>query len=81
MTKLQVLGPGCPSCDKLADMTQRAATELALEFELEKVTDMNDILAFGVPTTPALVVDGEVRICGRVPSLTELKSMIASKTA
>lgn len=77
MTKLQVLGPGCPSCDKLADMTQQAATELALDFEFEKVTDMNDILAFGVPTTPALVVDGEVRICGRVPSLHELKSMIA----
>ncbi len=76
MKKIQVLGPGCPSCDKLADMAQRAATELAIEFEFEKVADMNDILAFGVPTTPALVVDGEVKICGRVPDMSELKSMI-----
>jgi len=77
MKKLQVLGPGCPSCDKLADMTEQAARELAIEFEFEKVSDMDDILAFGVPTTPALVVDGEVKICGRVPSMNELKSMIA----
>lgn len=76
MTKLQVLGPGCPSCDRLADLAQQAAVELAIEFQFEKVTDMTDILSFGVPTTPALVVDGEVRICGRVPTLNELKSMI-----
>jgi len=76
MKKLQVLGPGCPSCDRLADLTQQAAAELAIEFEFEKVTDMGEILTFNVPTTPALVVDGEVRICGRVPSLVELKSMI-----
>ncbi len=77
MKKIQVLGPGCPSCDKLADLARQAATEMALEFEFEKVSDMNDILAFGVPTTPALVVDGEVKICGRVPEMSELKSMIA----
>ena len=76
MKKLQVLGPGCPSCDKLADMTQQAASELAIEFEFEKVSDMNEILAFGVPTTPALVINGEVAICGRVPTMNELKSMI-----
>lgn len=78
MKKLQVLGPGCPSCDRLADLTQQAAAEMAIEFEFEKVTDMGEILTFNVPTTPALVVDGEVRICGRVPSLVELKSMISA---
>ena len=77
MKKIQVLGPGCASCGKLAEMAQQAANELAIEFEFEKVTDMNEILAFNVPTTPALVVDGEVKICGRVPTLNELKSMIS----
>jgi small redox-active disulfide protein 2 len=78
MKKLQVLGPGCPTCDKLADLVAQAAVELGLDAEVEKVQNMDDILAFDVLTTPALVVDGQVMICGRVPSLMELKSMIGS---
>jgi small redox-active disulfide protein 2 len=80
MKKIQVLGPGCPSCDTLAELAQQAAGELAIEFEFEKVSDMDQILAFNVPTTPALIVNGEVMICGRVPTLTELKSMIGGVT-
>lgn len=76
MRKLQVLGTGCPSCRKLADLTAQAAAELNLKFELEKVSEMGRILAFDVPGTPALVVDGEVKVVGRVPSLNELKDMI-----
>jgi small redox-active disulfide protein 2 len=76
--KLQVLGPGCPACNKLADLAAQAVMELALDAEVEKVQDMDQILAFDVPATPALVVDGRVVICGRVPSLMELKSMIGS---
>jgi small redox-active disulfide protein 2 len=77
MKKLQILGPGCPSCNTLAELTAKAATELALEFELEKVTQIDRILSFDVAGTPALVVDGEVRVVGRVPSVNELKQLIA----
>lgn len=78
MIKLQVLGSGCASCEKLAEMTQKIATELGLEFELSKVTEIDDITSFGVMSTPALVVDGDVKFSGRVPSETELKGFIAS---
>lgn len=76
MKKLQVLGPGCPNCSKLAEMVDSTARDMGLEYELEKVTDIDAITAFGVMSTPALVVDGEVKISGGLPSLDELKSMI-----
>jgi small redox-active disulfide protein 2 len=76
MKKLQVLGTGCPKCKKLTEMTEAVAKEAGIEYELEKVTDINDIIAFGVMTTPALVVDGEVKVAGRLPSAAELKGMI-----
>jgi len=76
MKKLQVLGTGCPSCNRLAELATLAATELNLEFEMEKVSQIDRILAFDVLTTPALVVDGEVRVVGRVPSFNELKEII-----
>lgn len=76
MKKLQILGTGCPSCNRLADLTKQAATEMNVEFELEKVTQIDRILSFDVPGTPALVVDGEVRVVGRVPSVGELKELI-----
>lgn len=76
MKRLQVLGTGCPSCNRLAELTSLAATELDLEFELEKVSQIDRIMAFDVPGTPALVVDGEVRVVGRVPSFNELKEIL-----
>ena len=76
MKKLQILGTGCPTCNKLAEMTKQAATELGLDFELEKVTQIDRILSFDVPGTPALVVDGVVRSAGRLPSMPELKTLI-----
>ena len=78
MVKLQVLGSGCASCERLAEMTRNAATELGLDFELSKVTEIDEITSFGVMSTPALVVDGRVKFSGRVPSEAELKEFIAS---
>ena len=75
--KLQVLGTGCPKCKKLAELTDAAATELGLDYELEKVTDINDIMNMGVMMTPALAVDGQVKIAGRVPSTEEIKSYLS----
>ena len=77
MKQLQILGTGCATCEKLAKMAEAAATELALEFSLEKVTAIEDIMKFDILATPALVVDGDVKVSGRLPSDTELKAMLA----
>ncbi len=77
MKKLQILGTGCPKCKKLAEMTEQAAKELGIEFELEKVTEISEIMKFGVMMPPALAVDGEVKVAGKVPSVDEIKKMIA----
>ena len=77
MKKVQILGTGCHSCRRLAELAEQAATELGQEFEVEKVTQIDRIMAFGVMTTPALAVDGEVKVSGLLPSLDEIKRLIA----
>ncbi len=77
MKKLQILGTGCPKCNKLAEAAQAAATQLGIEFEIEKVQDIGEIMKFGVMMTPALAVDGTVKVSGKVPDLEELKTMIS----
>jgi len=77
MKKLQVLGTGCAKCQKLTELTETAARNAGIDYELEKVTDINDIVAFGVMATPALVVDGEVKVAGKLPSGAELQGMLA----
>jgi small redox-active disulfide protein 2 len=77
MKKLQILGTGCPKCRKLAEIAENAAKELGIDFTLEKVTDINEIMNFGVMMTPALVVDGMVKVSGRIPRSDELKAMIS----
>ena len=74
--RLLVLGSGCAKCTKLYDMTVQAAQALGLPYELEKVTDLKRIMSFGVMTTPALVVDGQVKVSGKVPSVDEIKAML-----
>jgi small redox-active disulfide protein 2 len=76
MIKLQVLGTGCPKCKKLEENARAAATEAGVAFELEKVTDIQKIMQFGVMSTPALVVDGQVKVMGRVPSPDEIKQLL-----
>jgi len=77
MKKLQVLGSGCAKCNELAERTQAAAKALGLEYGMEKVSDLKQIMGFGVMRTPALVVDGAVKVAGRVPSVDEIKAMLA----
>jgi small redox-active disulfide protein 2 len=74
--KLQILGTGCARCNALTMATEKAAQSLGLQYELEKVTDLKQIMAFGVMLTPALVVDGKVKVAGKVPNLNELKIML-----
>ena len=77
MKKLLVLGPGCPRCEKLKKDTETAASELGIAFEIEKVGDISSMLKYGVMSTPALVVDGEVKGVGKVPSIAEIKQILA----
>ncbi|MBI4864032.1 MAG: TM0996/MTH895 family glutaredoxin-like protein [Candidatus Riflebacteria bacterium] len=76
MKKLQVLGPGCSKCEKLARATEEAAKALGIPYELTKVADLTQIMSFGVMMTPALVVDGKVKVVGQVPSVDELKKLL-----
>jgi small redox-active disulfide protein 2 len=77
MKKIQILGTGCPKCKMLAGLTEQAAKEMGIAYELEKVTKINDIMKFGVMITPALVVDGHIKLVGKVASLEEIKTMLS----
>ena len=77
MKKIQILGTGCKKCQMLAETADAAAKALALEYTLEKVTNLNDIASFGVMFTPALVVDGQVKVAGKVPGLEDIKKLLA----
>mgnify|MGYP000589709847 CR=1 FL=1 len=77
MKKIQILGTGCPKCKKLAESAEIAAKALGIEYELAKVSDINEIMKFGVMMTPALVVDGQVKVVGKVPTPEEVKKLLA----
>lgn len=74
---IQILGTGCAKCDTLYQRTQQAIAELTIDAEIEKVTDLAQIMAMGVMTTPALVIDEQVRLTGKVPSVDEIKQMLS----
>jgi small redox-active disulfide protein 2 len=76
MKKIQILGTGCAKCQKLAAVADEAAKALGLPYELQKVTDLKQIMSFKVMSTPALVVDGQVKLAGRVPSIDEAKKLL-----
>jgi small redox-active disulfide protein 2 len=77
MKKIQILGTGCPKCKALAENAEAAAKELGIEYEIEKVTQINDMMAFGVMVTPALVIDGRVKVAGKVASPEDIKGMLS----
>ena len=76
MKKIQILGTGCPKCKKLKENAEKAARELGIEYKIEKVSDINKIMEFGVMMTPALAIDGEVKVAGKVPSPDEIKKFL-----
>lgn len=75
MKKIQILGTGCSKCKKLAENAESAARALGIEYTIEKVTDINEIMAFGVMMTPALAIDGEVKSVGKVLSADEIEEL------
>lgn len=74
---LKILGTGCAKCKKLEDATKAAADELGVSYTIEKVTDIEKIMSFSVMSTPALVVNGEVKVTGRVPTVDDIKKMLS----
>ena len=77
MKKLQILGPGCPKCRQMTENTEAAVKDLGLDCDIEKVTAINEITKFGVMMTPALVIDGEVKVVGKVPTVEEIKNLLS----
>ena len=77
MKRIQILGAGCAKCQRLAESAEDAAEALGVECKIEKVTDINEIMKFGVIMTPALAIDGQVKAAGKVPSVDEIKALLA----
>lgn len=77
MKDIKILGTGCAKCNKLAEQTETAAKELNIEYRLEKVSDLNKILEYGVMITPALVVDGQIKVTGKAPKLDDIKKFLS----
>jgi small redox-active disulfide protein 2 len=76
MKTIQILGPGCAKCKKLAENTMVAIDELGAECRVEKIIDINEIIAKGVMSTPALVIDGDVKAVGKLLSVEQIKEII-----
>jgi small redox-active disulfide protein 2 len=75
--KIQVLGSGCPKCKTLTERVEGVVAELGLDCEIEKVTEINEIVKFGVMMTPGLVIDGEVKSTGKLLSVEDIKAMLS----
>jgi small redox-active disulfide protein 2 len=78
MKRIQVLGTGCPKCQQLTQNAQQAIIEAEIEGVVEKITNLQEIMKFGVMATPALAIDGEVKSSGKLLSPEEIKSLITT---
>jgi len=74
--EIKVLGSGCAKCNQLEEATKQAVARAGIDAQIEKVTDVVQIMGYGVMTTPALVVDGQVRVAGRVPSVEDIAALL-----
>ena len=76
--KIEVLGTGCPKCNRLENMAKTAADKLGAAYELEHVKEIGEIVKRGVMVTPALAIDGQIMVAGRLPTEAELASWLTS---
>ena len=74
---IKVLGTGCARCKQLEKTVRQAVDDMGLDATVEKVSELTDIMAYGIMQTPGLVIDGEIRLTGRVPKLEEMKSLLS----
>jgi small redox-active disulfide protein 2 len=77
--KIEILGTGCAKCHKLDELVRATVKESGVNAEITKVEDIKKIMSYGVMTTPALVIDGQVKVTGKIPSVEEIKKLIGSK--
>lgn len=77
--KIEILGIGCPKCKKLTELAEEAVKELGISAEIIKVTEINKIISYGVMMTPALVIEGEVKVAGKIPRKEDIASWIKDK--
>ncbi len=78
--KIEILGTGCPKCKKLNELVEEAINDLGVSVEIIKVTNINKMIDYGVMVTPALVIDGEVKVAGKIPNKQEVTQWIEEKT-
>jgi len=77
--KIEILGTGCPKCKKLTEFVGEAINEIGISVEIIKVTDINKIINYGVMMTPALVIDGDIKVAGKIPGKEEIIKWIKEK--
>jgi small redox-active disulfide protein 2 len=78
--KIEILGMGCATCNKLEDTVRLAIREMGIDAQIDHVKDIKKIMTYGVMTTPALVINGEVKVAGKIPSLAEMKQLISGQS-
>ena len=75
--EIKVLGPGCPKCEQTAKLVKEAVSETGVDANIEKVTDIMEIAGYGIFGTPAVVIDGDVKIVGKIPKKEDIKTWIS----
>ncbi len=78
MLKIRVLGSGCANCHKVEDLTKQAIGQLGIDAQVEMVSDIREIMGYGVMNTPGIVINDKVVSAGRVPSLSQIITMLTS---
>jgi small redox-active disulfide protein 2 len=76
MLTIKILGPGCPNCKQVEQITRKTVSEMGYQADISKVTDYNEIMAYPIISTPGLVINGEVVCSGRIPSKDELTTWL-----
>ncbi len=77
--EIKILGSGCKKCTTLYEFAKEASEEMGIDAKIEKVTDFKDILSYGVMTTPGIVIDGNLKASGRLPSKDEIKKFLSER--
>jgi len=79
--EIKVLGPGCPKCGEVEKRVKNVLAELTFAADVEKITDINKMMSFGILATPGLVINGKVKSAGRIPRIEEIKAWIQEAAA
>ncbi len=81
MMEIKVAGPGCPKCNQLEDLVKEVVSELGMDAQVTKITDFSEIVQTGIMTTPGLIVNGRVKVSGKVPAKEEITRILTAEAA